>query len=415
MALARGLTFDASLPESGPWLVGDRTRLGQVVLNLIGNAVKFTERGGIRLDATTDGDQVVVSVTDTGPGIDPDEQRLIFTEFHRSNRSAAGARGGLGLGLAIARQLVQLHGGSIEVTSPVADGHGSRFWFAVRTIPAPVAHGSQPDPLPVDAVTMPLEPDRVTRLLARHRVEPDPGLQEPIVLVVDDDPDVLALHARIVAEAGARAIRASSGAQALAVLARDRPDLVLLDLSMPDGDGFTVLESLRARDATRDVPVIVVTGQSVADAELARLGTGVRTILRKGVFTPRETAARIQAVLSGDRSLASPTQQVVRRAVHDIEQRFATPLSREDIARHVAISPDYLTDCFQQELGLTPMAYLSRCRIRRARELLDTTDDTVTSIALAVGFSEVSHFTRTFHREVGVSPRAYRRGNGPER
>jgi AraC-like DNA-binding protein len=183
---------------------------------------------------------------------------------------------------------------------------------------------------------------------------------------------------------------------------------------MPDGDGFAVLESLRARDATRDVPVIVVTGQPVAEAQLARLGPGIRTILRKGVFTPRETAARIRAVLSGERALASPTQLVVRRAAHYIEERYASPMTREEIARHVAISPDYLTDCFQQELGLTPMAYLSRCRIRRARQLLDSTDATVTSIALAVGFSEVSHFTRTFHREVGVSPRAYRRGDSSQ-
>jgi AraC-like DNA-binding protein len=93
-----------------------------------------------------------------------------------------------------------------------------------------------------------------------------------------------------------------------------------------------------------------------------------------------------------------------------ILKAIAEALNREEIAGHVGISADYLTDCFRQELGITPVTYLNRYRLRQARELLENTDLKITQIALAVGFSESAHFTRTFQREMGVSPRAYRRG-----
>ena len=140
-----------------------------------------------------------------------------------------------------------------------------------------------------------------------------------------------------------------------------------------------------------------------------RLRPGVAGVLRKGVLTPAELATRIRVALAGGRTLPGATRQLVRRAVGWIEEHHAEPVTRDDIARQVAISPDYLTDCFHHEMGMSPMTYLGRCRIRHARELLETTDQSVTSVALGVGYTDVSHFTRTFHREVGVSPRVYRR------
>jgi AraC-like DNA-binding protein len=140
------------------------------------------------------------------------------------------------------------------------------------------------------------------------------------------------------------------------------------------------------------------------------LNRGVATVLSKGVFGAAETLSRIEAVLARHRTLAVPTQRLIRRAMSYIHEHYAEPLTREQIARYINISPDYLTDCFHKELGLTPMAYLNRYRIRQARDLLVNSDLKITQIAFAVGFSESAHFTRTFQREVGVTPRAYRCG-----
>ena len=107
-------------------------------------------------------------------------------------------------------------------------------------------------------------------------------------------------------------------------------------------------------------------------------------------------------------TLGRATQQLVRKAMAYIHEQYSLPLAREEIADHIGISADYLTDCFRQELGVTPSTYIRRYRIRQACELLRNTDQSITQIALAVGFSDGAHFAHTFQREMGTTPRAYR-------
>ncbi len=104
-------------------------------------------------------------------------------------------------------------------------------------------------------------------------------------------------------------------------------------------------------------------------------------------------------------------QRLVRQAMAYLHQHYAQPISREDVARHVGLNDDYLTTCFRKELGMTPVAYLTRYRLNQAKQLLSDTNRPITDIALAVGFSDSGYFSRVFRREVGVSPEAYRRGN----
>jgi AraC-like DNA-binding protein len=179
---------------------------------------------------------------------------------------------------------------------------------------------------------------------------------------------------------------------------------------MPVMDGFAVLDHLRAGEKTRDIPVIILTARLLSDEDLKRCNQGVSVILNKGLFNATETLNHIEKTLDRQPSLGNATQQLVRKAMAVINTRYADPLSREDIAGQVGISPDYLTDCFRQELGITPMTYLRRYRIRQACRLLDTTDSSMTQVSLAIGFNDCAHFTRTFQREIGVSPRAYRHG-----
>jgi signal transduction histidine kinase/DNA-binding LacI/PurR family transcriptional regulator/AraC-like DNA-binding protein len=503
MAREKGLDWRARIPASGAWVLGDRTRLRQVVLNLLGNAVKFTATGCVTLEVDVADGVVRVSVSDTGPGVPADEVASIFDAFHRSPAAIRQGLGGMGLGLAIARELVQRHGGSIGVSSPGPDDTGSTFWF---TLPAISPDSARPDlrdgrpsvllvkaseksdgwledhlcergfavrveyvdaaadwsevlepstpaalildgavaegrgweivrhnkrrelqRMPVLACRIespgdrggfleltyllkPLEAAELADELERRGSGPRDPTAPPTILVVDDDPGILDLHSRAIRNAGATPLRAGSGREAMSMMEEARPDLVLLDLAMPEMDGFEVLEAMQANRATRDIPVIVVTGREVSEGDLDRLNHYVATVLSKGVFTVGEIAGRIEAVLSSPPALGVATQRLVRQATAYIEARYAEPIRREDIAGHVAITPDYLTDCFHQELGITPIAFLNRYRIRRAREMLDSTDLTVTEVAMATGFSSVSHFTRTFHRVVGVSPRAYRRG-----
>jgi signal transduction histidine kinase/DNA-binding response OmpR family regulator len=510
MAADKGLAWQVDLPDSGPWVWGDRLRLRQVALNLISNAVKFTESGEINLAVRSEGDSVTVRVSDTGLGIPPAEQQAIFEEFRRSERSIARSYRGLGLGLAICKRLVALHDGSMGVFSSGEEGAGSTFWFTLPAVPAPVAAQAQPVAPPVaepqvlvlvppagsgerlrehltrrgfavsveqaaetqtwlaqllaappgavvldvsvtpdygwdalkalkgnaatrnipvlfyaagresgamvelDYLTKPVEMAELTRALDQHWLVAGVEPATRTFLVVDDEPDTLEMHARIVQDhaPGSRVLKARTGREALALLEQGAVDLVLLDLMMPEMDGFAVLEAMREREAMRDIPVIVVTGQVLTEAEMARLNQGVVRVLSKGVFDLDETLAQVDAALQRQHRLSSEAQRLVRKAMAYVQQNYQETLTRQGLARHVGMSDDYLTYCFRQELGMTPIAYLNRYRVTQAKDLLKETDRTITQIALDVGFSDSGYFSRVFRRETGVSPDAYRRREG---
>jgi signal transduction histidine kinase len=133
LAREKELGWQAQIPANLPPVWGDRTRLRQVVLNLINNAVKFTEKGEINLRVTPDRELITISVADTGLGILPTEQSVIFDEYRQSDRTAARGYGGLGLGLAICKRLVEMHGGEIGVRSSGREGEGATFYFTLPT------------------------------------------------------------------------------------------------------------------------------------------------------------------------------------------------------------------------------------------------------------------------------------------
>ncbi|RPI91948.1 MAG: helix-turn-helix domain-containing protein, partial [Chloroflexi bacterium] len=507
LAREKGLEWRAQFPPRGPWVMGDRTRLRQVTLNLLSNAVKFTDAGRVELDVSMVDQTVVVSVSDTGMGILPDEQRTVFNDFHRSKSAVESGYGGLGLGLAISKELVEKHGGHIEVRSPGNLGNGSTFSFHLPIIaetdvavelPSPpttstnlvfiLAERGEPchevsdylrsrgfdvrvcrvdedsewlskiiqtqpsaiileehlasregwaiigmlkrqttsENIPVLAYALnsehdrgqmlelnyfhkPLKLEQLTRELEHLALAQD---EPQTVLVVDDDPGVLELHSRIVEQTGRRAVTARNGREALTLIEQQIPDLILLDLMMPELDGFAVLDELRARESTREIPVIILTARLLSDADLERCNRGVASILGKGLFNAEETLGHIEAALARQHTLNRTTQQLIRKAMAYIHAHYSDALSREEIAEHIGISADYLTDCFRQELGITPIVYIRRYRIRQACELLRNSEQAITQVALAVGFSDSAHFARTFLRETGVTPKAYRRKRG---
>ena len=505
LATDRGLAWRVQMPPAAPLVFGDRTRLRQVALNFISNAVKFTSRGAVTLALAADDAQVTVSVSDTGLGIPAEEQESIFDEFRQSERTAARGFGGLGLGLAISRHLIELHGGEIGVRSSGVEGEGATFYFRLP-IMVQVEAQAQPAVIPqqgpalvltdaraagaalerhlagqgYDVITQvlsgeadwrqrvaeirpsailldrslvaewgwqivralqenpttadtpviffslpaadqpaavlefdyrlkPLGQDQLARLIRR----PAPDAAAPkTILVVDDDPAVLALHTRLITRQApdVRVRQARNGREALSLIASDRPDLILLDLMMPELDGFGVLEALRGGDATRTIPVVVLTARVLSEADMTRLNQGVVSVLEKGVFSTDEVLARVVAALARSEGQMGPARRLVRKAMAYLHEHYAEPLTRGHLARQINVSESYLADCFHQELWISPMTYLSRYRIRQARALLEAGELNVTEAAVAVGFSDSAYFGRVFQREVGVSPGAYRRG-----
>ena len=201
--------------------------------------------------------------------------------------------------------------------------------------------------LELDYLSKPVAETHLAGALARHGLDTE-ARRKQVVLIVDDDAAMLDLHTRMVRAIlpRSRLLRASNGAEALQLMARTRPDLVLLDLMMPVMDGFAVLETMRSGPQTAGIPVIVLTAQILTGQDMARLQQGVTAVLGKEVFTTKEVQAQVETALARGKRLGSEAQRLVRLTMAHIHEHYAENLSRSDLAADLAINERYLTRCF---------------------------------------------------------------------
>jgi PAS domain S-box-containing protein len=285
-ALAKGVTLETRIDADVPAVLGDPDRLQQVLWNLLSNAIKFTPRGGrVTVSLVTRNSEVLVTVSDTGVGIRREFLPHVFERFRQAESSTNRGYGGLGLGLAIVRHLVELHGGGVMVQS---EGEGQGATFIVRL---PVAVAVRPP---------------VERPVAVHIDAPvDGSLTGLRILVVDDEADAREVMRFMLERGGARVRTADSAAQALDALREERPDVLISDIGMPVEDGYVMVRRLRAMEASlgRRTPAIALTAYA-SDEDARRAHTaGFDAHLSKPVDPARliETAA---ALATGRRGAA---------------------------------------------------------------------------------------------------------------
>ncbi|MGY1632725.1 ATP-binding protein [Geodermatophilus sp. SYSU D01186] len=284
-----GLRLVVDCPPLGRPAHVDRRMWEKVVLNLVANAVKYTFVGSIGVTLRADGDTITLQVSDTGVGIPAEELPNLFERFHRVPDSPARSREGTGLGLAMVRELVGLHGGTVTVTSE--PGVGSTFTVTLPFGSPDAADGAAaPSPAARGAAVTPWDDD-----LAWTAPEPRPAGGAG-VLVVDDNADMRAYLTRLLSPHWT--VRtATNGEEALESVAAARPDVVLTDVMMPGLDGFGLLRALRADPATRSVPVVVLTARAGQEAAVEGFDAGVDDYLAKP-FESAELVARLRAVLA---------------------------------------------------------------------------------------------------------------------
>jgi AraC-like DNA-binding protein len=179
---------------------------------------------------------------------------------------------------------------------------------------------------------------------------------------------------------------------------------------MPELDGFGVLKTMQEEQSLRGIPVIILSAQVLTRSEITRLNQGVAAVLGKGLFTTEEIMARIQGVLARSGRLGGEGQRLVHQAMAYLHEHYKDPISRADVANNLNVNEQYLSRCFNREIGIGPMAYLSRFRIEQAKRLLEKGEMTVTQVALEVGLSSQSYFSRLFFQETRITPSAYQRG-----
>ena len=283
-ANAKPVTLEALIEPDVPPVLGDPDRLQQVLWNLLSNGVKFTPRGG-RVTVSVAGrrGEVVLTVTDTGVGIKREFLPHVFERFRQAESTTNRASGGLGLGLAIVRHLVELHGGSVAVQS---EGEGRGATFSVR-LPVASARVAERAPAAVDSR------GPLAQRLAGLRL-----------LIVDDEADAREVMRFMLERGGARVRTADSAAEALDAIREERPDILISDIGMPVEDGYGLVRRLRAMEdgLPRRLPAIALTAYASEEDSRRALGAGFDAHLSKPVDPARliEVAAGLAAGRHGD-------------------------------------------------------------------------------------------------------------------
>lgn len=274
VAIEKGIELDAELGRTLPRVVsGDEGRIGQILRNLIGNAIKFTDQGGIRLNVRKYDDDILFSVTDTGIGIPENQQKHIFEKFTQANNTSTRKYGGTGLGLAISKQLVELMDGQIGVRSDI--GKGSTFWFSLPLRECPENDDN------VDVYTP------RTQKHARKEVTMN---RNASILIAEDHPTNQFLVKRILTKNGFVNIdTVENGQQAVDAFTTCAYDLILMDGMMPDVDGYQATRMIRDIETknTRHVPIIAMTANAMVGDREKCLNAGMDDYISKPVDAQR--------------------------------------------------------------------------------------------------------------------------------
>lgn len=270
----QGLTFLIHYAENVPEFVcGDQLRLSQILLNLVGNAVKFTHQGYVRVDVDNISDQTIpeeiklrFTIRDTGIGIENNKQDRLFNIFEQANPETYRKYGGTGLGLSISKQLVQLMGGEIALESQ--QQNGTTFWFNIALAPSST-----------------LEPALIHHKDSLPDIDPrrNEALRGLRILVVDDEPLNHLVATELLADIGCEVISAYNGREALALLYEQKFDFIFMDMQIPEMNGVEITHLIRCQPTCRDIVIIAMTGNEGEKEKQQCLAAGMNAFLTKPI------------------------------------------------------------------------------------------------------------------------------------
>lgn len=422
VAARRKITIDvdASGVRQDAVIIADRDKLEHIYFNLMSNALKYTPEGGrITTALSYDGKQYVLSVSDTGKGIEEEALPHLFDRFYQ----ARGAVGGTGIGLSLVKAYVDLHHGDIRVESN--EGEGTRFFISLPAAQPGYDPAKDREARPVaerELVDDSYVPEDINAKEAADRITnaEDFDADRPLVLIIDDNNGMRA-YLRSILKDRYNVSEAADGRQGLEKARREVPKLIVCDVMMPVMDGLEFTRQLKEDIATSHIPVVLLTARSLPEQREKGYETGADSYLTKP-FSGQVLLSRIDNLLrsrtllrslfSGDKAEAAEEERLCSQ-----DKTFVTRL-REIIQQHLADS-DFSVERLGEEIGLsrvqlyrkvkvltgkTPVELLRKARLMKARTMVTTTDRSIAEIAYATGFTSPSYFNKCFKDEFGVSP-----------
>ena len=427
LAQQRGIACSFEAEQPVLWVAFDADKLENVVLNLLSNAFKFTPSAGLVAvhlrwaEATaTAPAELELTVRDTGRGIAPAQLPHVFDRFYQADSSHTREQEGSGIGLALAKELVELHGGTIELQSEPGRGTTATVRLPLRPVTAEEV-ASAPAVTAIEgwlaAATLPTE----------RKPAPDLPADAPLVLLVEDNADMRAYLWSVLA-ADYQLLEASDGETGVALAREHLPDLVLSDAMMPRLDGYGVCQALKQDERTSHIPVVLLTAKTDLPSRLQGLGLGADAYLTKP-FRREELLAQLRNLVLGRQQLqATYRRRLAEPALAQpptLEDAFLTrvrqaveaalddeTLGVEGLSRELALSRTQLHRKLKALTGQAPGDFIRFIRLNRAQELLFSGAATVAEVAYQVGYGTPASFSASFSRHFGYAPSEVRRRVG---
>jgi DNA-binding response OmpR family regulator/two-component sensor histidine kinase len=418
----------------------DRDKLEKVLVNLLSNAFKFTPEGGrvvvslrrdvqsstslsTRLNVLTD--WLVMTVVDTGIGIPKDQLDRVFDRFYQVDASQKREQEGSGIGLALTKELIELHCGSIHVTSE--EGRGTTF-----TVRLPLGREHLKDDEVVfenrkgeafELSDLPLSHSPALPLLpivGDDKQSPAAASEQPapLVLIIEDNADVRAYIKSYLVPAY-RIEEAKDGMDGIEKAINLIPDLIISDVMMPKMNGYEVCGRLKLNEKTSHIPIILLTAKAGQESKIEGLETGADDYLTKP-FDASELLVRMRNLIElrrklrakfsvghvlkpGEIAVTSIDDQFLQKAMAVVEKRIGDEnFSVDEFAREVGMSRSQLHRKLTALTNQAPSDFIRYMRLHRAKELLEKNVGTVSEIAFAVGFTSVAYFSKCFKEQFGV-------------
>jgi signal transduction histidine kinase/ligand-binding sensor domain-containing protein/DNA-binding response OmpR family regulator len=402
------------------WL--DEDILQKLLNNLIGNAVKYTDEGYVKIRAQIpDGGRLSLVVEDTGIGIPADQLPFIFDQFYRSKDKEHSRREGTGLGLALVKQLIDLHKGEISVESKISQGSTFRVWLPVRE-----SDYRDEEKAPATG-TIEIRLETSAKVIAPFAQGEAPELNNhpanddlPVILVVEDHPQIRAFLFSQLSDAY-RVLTAVDGKDGWEKALSEMPDVILSDVLMPEMSGFELCGMIKNDRRTSHIPVILLTALSEREKRMEGLHTGADAYLNKPFHTP-ELYLRINNILAHQERLRrqfeknlqpgylpdhlnDPDQELLENLHHYFQDHLSTEkLMTDDITRALGISRTHLFRKMKTLTGMSLTEYLRDYRLRVAYQMLQQRSITVSEVIYATGFTSRSYFYRCFKKKFDMLP-----------
>ena len=400
----------------------DKEKMERIITNVMSNAIKFTPQGGritVKLTETSN-DEVEITVRDSGVGIPKSELAKIFDRFYQVDGSHTRDFEGTGIGLALTKELVELHKGQIIIDS--IEGHWTevKIYFPLgrdHLTDDEISESSECELHKFDGVE-----DFAMYDSATEEIEDENLIDKTIVLIVEDNPDV-----RDYIKDDLKDIyhveEAANGEQGLRKAKKCIPDLIVSDVMMPKKDGYEMTRELRQDEKTSHIPIILLTAKSDRDSKLEGLGLGADDYLTKP-FDTQELLARIKNLIenrkllqekfgAGTEVLHKPEkeklnyldQQFLDRVMMVIDQHIAEEeFSIEEFGKDVGMSRSQMHRKLKALTGKSTSLYLRTVRLAKAKQMIENRIGTISEISYQVGFSSPAYFSRCFKEEFGFTP-----------